>query len=704
MTGDAADAAPTRGGRGPGSLVEVTGRMQVTGPDGRVGVDALPGRQGRLVLASLGASAQPVARETLADRVWGRDLPRAWERDLSTLVSKVRAACNQAGLDGSELIVSDGTTYHLLERDGLIVDIRAARRWSARLGTDLDDTDLEDVATRLLAVAERGFLPGEDAPWVDDHRAELLRAQLLALQSLAELHAHRGDSQQAARLLARVIELEPYRESAHRQLMAAQLASGDRAEAIRTYEHLRTLLAEELGLDPTAETEALYLDALRGTGRTPAPGGAGAPVPEVPPVHYARSGRVNIAYQVLGDGPVDLVVVPGWISNLEVAWEEPRFAGWLRELAQHCRLILLDKRGTGLSDPIPLDAPPPLEVRMDDVRAVMDEVGSERAVLLGFSEGGSMALLFAATHPDRTLGLVLWGTWCRQVRDETFPLGWTREQGMRRFVRPLQRRGTISPRWFAPSVAGDPEFDTWFARYARQSASPGMAIALLRANAGMDLREVLPSIRVPTLVLHRSDDVLVEVGQGRYIADHVPGARMVEFPGSDHWPWIGDSEPITAELAAFLAAATAARPHTQRVLATVLAAAGADDPDVFVSAVREHRGVPLAGTGTHLARFDGPGRAVRAGLALAAAGAQVGLHTGETTLHGETAEGPSVTTAIELAERAEVGTVLVTRTVRDLVAGDSLRFSGGPAPVEDGSGARDGGTPVLLAEGAATGS
>lgn len=654
-------------------LVEVTGRMRLTGPRGQVDADALPGRQGRLVLASLAASEQAVSREVLADRIWGRDLPQAWERDVSTLVSKIRAACNEAGLDGSDAIVSDGGTYHLLEGPDLEVDIRAARRLTARLGTDIDDDRREEVAARLVEVAGRGLLPGEDAPWIDDVRAELSRAHVRGLEALAEVRSSRGDDQQAARLLEEAISLEPYRESAYRQLMAAHIAGGDRAEAIRAYGRLRTLLADELGIDPSAATEALHLEALRDTGPTTATvATAGVRPHDVPEVRYARSGDVTIAYQVIGDGPVDLVLVPGWVSNVEVAWEEPRFAAWMRELARHCRLITFDKRGTGLSDPILMDSPPPLEVRMDDVRAVMDEVDSERAVLLGFSEGGSMALLFAATHPDRTAGLVLWGTWSRQMPDDDFPYGWTREQGVRRFVRPLQKRGTVPTRWFAPSLVGDPEFEEWFARYARQSASPGMAIALLRANAGMDVRSILPSVRVPTLVLHRSDDVLVEVGQSRYIAERVPGARLVELPGADHFPWIGDAAPVMAEIVPFLTDAATPQPRTRRVLATVLAVDVGTDPDDFVAAVRDRRGVPLAAEDVLLAHFDGPGRAVRAARALARAGAAAAVHTGEVVLEGVTGAGPAITTVVDLATRAEAGTVLLTRTVRDLVAGDDL--------------------------------
>jgi pimeloyl-ACP methyl ester carboxylesterase len=186
---------------------------------------------------------------------------------------------------------------------------------------------------------------------------------------------------------------------------------------------------------------------------------------------------------------------------------------------------------------------------MDDLRTVMDHCGSERAVVLGFSEGGPMGVQFAVEHPDRVSGLILYGSWSRSTRTDDHPYGWTTEQGRRRFVVPMRQGDVVSPRWFAPSAAGDPEFDAWFQRYARQSASPGMALALLRANVAVDVRDVLADVRAPTLVLHRNHDSLVEIGQGRYLAEHIPGAQLVEFPGSDHWPWIGDAAPVLDAIA-----------------------------------------------------------------------------------------------------------------------------------------------------------
>jgi pimeloyl-ACP methyl ester carboxylesterase len=348
------------------------------------------------------------------------------------------------------------------------------------------------------------------------------------------------------------------------------------------------------------------------------------------------------------------------------------------------RLILFDKRGTGLSDPIPIDAPPDLEVRMDDVRAVLDAAGSKRAVLLGLSEGGAMSLLYAATHHQRTMALVLWGSWVRQQPGPDFPWGWTREQGMRRLVRPLQAAGVVDSRWFAPSVAGDPDFERWWRRYSRQSASPGMAIALLKANATIDVRHVLGAVRVPSLVLHRTDDVLVDVAQGRYLAEHIPGARYAELAGRDHLPWFGDTEAVLTQISAFLddlVSGRASGPPSDPddVLATVVVVRGSPDGLDMQTAnqrLRDYRGVLVDMQATALvATFDGPTRAVRYAAALAGQDARAGVHTGEIRLRGAEVDGPAVDAAHQLAALASPGEVLVSRTVTDLVTSPGLRFA-----------------------------
>ena len=289
-----------------------------------------------------------------------------------------------------------------------------------------------------------------------------------------------------------------------------------------------------------------------------------------PRVHYAHSGSVNIAYQVIGSGPIDLVFVMGWVSHLEYFWNEPHFARFLERLGSMARLILFDKRGTGLSDPVPISELPTLEQRLDDVRAVMEAVGSERAVLMGVSEGGPLCSLFAATYPQRTEALVMIGSYARRLWAPEYPWGSTREE-RDRFCETIidEWGGPVGLDERAPSMASDPAFREWWASYLRMGASPGAAVALTRMNAEIDIRDVLPSIRVPTLVLHRTGDRLLRVEEGRYLASRIPGATFVELPGDDHLPFVGDQEAILSEVERFLTR-THVRAASEMVLASVL--------------------------------------------------------------------------------------------------------------------------------------
>ena len=290
-----------------------------------------------------------------------------------------------------------------------------------------------------------------------------------------------------------------------------------------------------------------------------------------PETRYVKSGDAHIAYQVVGDGPVDLIVVRGYISHVEVAWESPALASFYRRLASFCRLILFDKRGTGLSDRVPEDRLPTLEQRMDDVRAVMEAVGSERAALFGASEGGPMCLLFAATYPERTLGLLLWGCFARYDWRRSFIGrywgGATVDDALDRLEREWGDGGDLAA--MAPSLAGDDAARRAWGRAQRLSATPTAARALLRMMLDVDVRPLLPAIRVPVVILHRVGEVAVDVSHSRYMAEHIPGARYVELPGSDHLPWIGDMEPIVAEIQE-LVTGTRPEPEPDRVVATVM--------------------------------------------------------------------------------------------------------------------------------------
>ena len=287
-----------------------------------------------------------------------------------------------------------------------------------------------------------------------------------------------------------------------------------------------------------------------------------------PQIQYARSSDVHIAYQVLGSGTLDLVFVPGFVSHLEAMWEAPGAARFFERLASFARLMLFDKRGTGLSDRTPTIAT--LEERMDDVRAVMSAVGSEKAALCGLSEGGPMALLFSATYPEKTSALILYGTFAKFTKGDDYPWALRPDQ-VEEVERRIERewgKGYILPRAH-PSLADDTHAQEVWARIERLAASPGAAIAIVRMNAEIDVRHILPSIHVPTLILHRTGDRLIHVGGSRYMAERIRQARLVEFSGVDHTPWVGDAEAILEEMEEFL---TGVRhtPEPDRVLATVL--------------------------------------------------------------------------------------------------------------------------------------
>jgi pimeloyl-ACP methyl ester carboxylesterase len=419
-----------------------------------------------------------------------------------------------------------------------------------------------------------------------------------------------------------------------------------------------------------------------------------------PETRYARSGDVNVAYQVLGEGSIDLVFVMGWVSHLDWFWEEPGFARFLRRLASFSRLILFDKRGTGLSDRVPDRELPTLEERMDDVRAVMDAVGSRRAALMGVSEGGPLCLLFGATYPDRTQALVLIGSYARRLWAEDYPWGSPREE-RNRFIEEVRRSwgGPVGLELRAPSRCRDESFRRWWATYLRMGASPGAAYALTRMNAEIDVRDVLSVIQAPTLIVHRTGDRSLPVEGARYMAERIPGARFLELPGDDHLPFVGDQDEILDEVEEFL---TGARPEPEpsRVLATILftdvvgsterAAELGDDRWRNLLAehnrlvrreLERHRGreVATAGDG-FLATFDGPVRAIRCALAVREAVRRLGLeiragiHTGEIELLDGDVGGIGVHIAARVAAAAEAGEVVVSRTVTDLVAGSAIEF------------------------------
>ena len=404
---------------------------------------------------------------------------------------------------------------------------------------------------------------------------------------------------------------------------------------------------------------------------------------------------------MVGDGDLDLVYVPGLVSHLELFWEEPAYSRFLHRLASFSRLILMDRLGTGLSDRLPVGEASTYEQRMDDIRAVMDAVGSERAALLGWSEGAPLCATFAATYPQRTVALVMYGGMPRFVRAEDYPFGMPLEEvnAWLEMMPSMWGQDEELLRLWAPNVADQPGPRRWFARFGRMAVSPGGAVALFSMVRDLDVRDVLPAIRVPTLLVHRTGDDLVRIEHSRYMADRIPDAKLVELPGEDHLWWFGDQDAIVDEVQEFLTGVRPA-PEADRVLATVMftdivgstrRAAELGDrrwrelleghEAVVRRELARHRGTEVKTTGDgFLATFDGPARGIRCARSIAEGVRQLGieiragLHTGECELRNGDVGGIAVHTGARVSARAEPGEVLVSSTVRDLVAGSGIEF------------------------------
>lgn len=418
-----------------------------------------------------------------------------------------------------------------------------------------------------------------------------------------------------------------------------------------------------------------------------------------PETRYARStGGVNIAYQVVGDGPRDLVLVPGWIYHIELVWEHPAFEAMIRRLARSFRVIMLDKRGTGLSDRV--RGATPMEERMDDVRAVMDAVGSQTAALLGWSEGGNIALLFASTYPQRTTALVLYGTGARYAQAPDYPCGMSPE-----FIETAM--GVIANHWgeglgatyAAPSRTSDPAFMRWFGRFERMTVSPGDGLAMLEANLQIDTTSILQTVQTPTLILHNKGDALVPIAFSHYLVERIPDAKLLELEGDDHLFWFSNTDEVVTPIENFVLGKRS-EDDPDRVLSTVLFTdiVGAttrassigdsrwrellDQHDrVARERISHFRGKFVKGTGDGiLATFDGPARAIHYALRLhrdvrdLGLEMRAGIHTGEVELRKGDVGGLAVHIGARIASEARPGEVLTSRTVKDLVAGSGIAF------------------------------
>jgi DNA-binding SARP family transcriptional activator/pimeloyl-ACP methyl ester carboxylesterase len=659
----------------------ILGPVEVTAGGRSLGVD---GPRARAVLATLLVHAnRVVASDQLIDELWPGQPPDKAAASLQVRLSGLRKLLRSAG-DTGRLATSP---------PGYVLRVAAAELDSRRFedlvaeGNDALAAGDAAVALRRLDEAVRLWrgpaLAGIDAPSARAEAGRLEELRLTALESRAEALLECGRPGELAAELETLTAAHPLRERLWFQRMLALYRSGRQADALRAYAGLRAILAGELGIEPDPRLRELHGRILRqDPGLGLAEGGRPDGRPPRPPLtRYAlTSDGVHIAYQVLGRGERDIVFVPGLMSHLDLLWEDADTAGFFQRLATLGRLILFDKRDTGLSDRAPGGSS--LEERMGDVRAVMRAAGSARAVLFGYSEGAPMSILFAATYPRDVTALILGSAAARWFPAPDYPCG-DGAQEMFNALRDIaaHRWGqgdTID--WYLPSRAASPHARELFARFERLAVNPGAFLRMLAMIREIDVRAALPAIRVPTLVIHRLGDRITPPYHGRYLASRIPGARYFEQPG-DHslrFSGSGDSDALFAEITAFLAAASPP-PEPGHVLATILSARLAPSAAAR-QLVHAHGGRLITGPDqVLLAAFSTPGQAIGCARALgcdpAGQRAGCGIHTGEVALAGDDIAGAAVRITQSVAALARPAEILVSRTVRDLLAGSGYRFT-----------------------------
>ena len=687
----------------------ILGPLEVRDEDREV---PLRGGKERALLALLLVNAnRTLALDGIVDALWGEDVPETAQKMVQIYVSHLRKVLPADTLrtrpPGYAVAVEDGR-LDLHRFESAVANARTAlERGSAQ---QAEEGFREALSLwRGPALAEFG-----SEPFAQVEAARLEDLRIYAVEGRLEAGLALGHHRTAVGELEALIAQHPLRERLRSLHMLSLYRAGRHAEALASYQSFRRTLSDELGIEPSASLRELEKRMLQQDPSLELPTREASPsdgpaqavrtvdTTRASDVAYARSGDVRIAYQVVGDGPVDLILVHGWVCTFQPGWEYPKLADFYRRLASMGRLILFDKRGTGLSDRVSPERLPDLETRMDDVRAVLDAVGSRRAVVLGFSEGGSMSTLFAATHPERTLALVLVGTFPRMMRAPDYPIGHTDDVYRRRFTGLDEDdwAPVVTKEWLsrvAPDLLHDEDAVRWYVSYIMRGASPGAVGALWRMNQQIDIRDVLPTIAVPTLVAFRSDEYFGE--RTRFMGEHIPGARVVELPGTDHLPWEGDRERLLDQIDRFMSGIQDEL-EPNRVLATLLftdlvgsTARAAELGDhawqdlltkhnrVVRAQLARFRGheVDMAGDGV-FATFDGPARAVRCasairdGLKAIGLDARAGVHTGEIEQTNDGVRGIAVHTAARISAAAQAGEVLVSATVKDIVAGSGITF------------------------------
>jgi DNA-binding SARP family transcriptional activator/pimeloyl-ACP methyl ester carboxylesterase len=655
-------------------------------------------RKAMALLVYLVVTKGPHSRDELATLLWP-------ESDQSNARASLRRTLYVINRTIGEGILSAGTDAVGLDPKASIwTDVELFQQHVRECSPDVEPQ--EEITGHCLSVLEEAvalykadLLAGFSLPdclafdeWLFFEAEGLRKSLARALRQLAAAYQTQSEFEKAILHARRWVGLDPLHEPAHRLLMRLYAESGQQAAALWQYTECLRILDQEVGLPPQPRTTELYESIRRY--RKP----AAMPVPKArPPVEYVCSGDVHIAYQILGEGPIDILHICGYLSPLGHIWDLPDCAAFYDELASFSRLIVLDKRGSGLSD---RGYPPTMEDTLDDILAVMRAAGSKHPVLFGTTEGGPNCALFAATYPARVSGLILYGTQAKWVYSEDYPWALTREQWAVWLNRHLENWGEpLDIEYYAPSRAHDPQLREWWARALRMASSPGALRAVLEVMQDIDVRDVLPVIRTPSLILHRQDTRNIRVAGGRHVAGQIPGARYVELEGQDYFWFIGDSQAILREIRNFVRD-LGSPVAPERMLATILLVevmegdAGGDGllapfhSDTLHAFLRQEiarfRGSELSWSqGRYTVTFDGPSRAINCAKSIVASLSQrgthvrAGLHTGECEFAAGELVGAAVQIAGAVLRTAAWNDVLVSSTVRDLVAGSGFQYAEG---------------------------
>lgn len=665
----------------------VLGSLQVIDDTGAE-VPISGGRERALLVLLLLSANRVVSSSRLVEDLWDDRPPADAVHALRVHVSRLRRALREASGDGVLVTRSPGYVFAV---DGEAIDsyrfeslVTEARRCAVR-----GDHAAAAAALRAALALWRGPALDDigEASFVRAEAARLEELRLAAIEERIEADLACGRHGEIIAELDSLTRAHPLRERLCGLRMLALYRAGRPADALRAYQELRTVLGDDLGLEPSPTLTRLEGAILRHDPSldwsllSPAAAATRS-------TKYARSDGVNIAYQVVGDGSIDIVAVPGFVSNVDTYWDNPGWTQIFDRLTRLGRLILWDKRGTGLSDPV--SRVPTLDERVDDLLAVMDAAGCRRPVLFGVSEGGPMSLLFAATHPDRVRSVVLYGVSPRFSAAPDWPYGFSP-------VEQAQLRRELEEEWgsgalmgiFAPTEAGNEAARQAWARAQRSGASPTMGLAVWDAMMATDCRDILPAVRVPTLVLHRRGDRIARIEGAREIADRVPGARLVESPGENHLLPVGEVAPLLDEIARFVSGADVPT-VADRVLTTVVcvqfaraseALDGTGHRAAMHPSVEDFGGREVTASGAaFVAAFAAPSRAIAWASAVRQSlpdnrGVRVGVHTGECDVSVNELRGLAVGIAVSVAALAAPGEILVTGTVKDLVAGSGLVFA-----------------------------